>query len=188
MKTHHSSRKRRHHARPEFDRVLMAVAHSERSHPNVSSKIDPLLVSNAGSGGPRTQLGQQRHRRKYAGELITSQGVQGISNAPVIFKTIFPLRVRSVRAIFYRRPTTSSEFPLVSPRKQIPAGGYGEDQNLRYLIMTRLGPDVDSAQQLTGPWSVAQKAGYARQMLALLRSLHSECKMVFVDVKPGESW
>lgn len=54
--------------------------------------------------------------------------------------------------------------------------------------MTRLGPDVEGAQELTGPWSVAQTAGYARQMLALLRSLHSECKMVFVDVKPGESW
>lgn len=53
--------------------------------------------------------------------------------------------------------------------------------------MTRLGPDVEGAQKLTGPWSIAQNAGYARQMLALLRSLHSECKMVFVDVKPGES-
>ncbi|CAN0541027.1 unnamed protein product, partial [Scytosiphon promiscuus] len=65
----------------------------------------------------------------------------------------------------------------------IPAGGYGEDHNLRYLVMTRLGPDLDGAQELTGPWSVTQTAGYARQMLALLRSLHSECKMVFVDVK-----
>lgn len=54
--------------------------------------------------------------------------------------------------------------------------------------MTRLGPDVEGAQKLTGPWSVAQNAGYARQMLALLRSLHNECKMVFVDVKPGVSW
>lgn len=53
--------------------------------------------------------------------------------------------------------------------------------------MTRLGPDVDAAQKRNGPWTVARKAGYARQMLALVRSLHEKCKMVFVDVKPGKS-
>lgn len=70
--------------------------------------------------------------------------------------------------------------------QQIPDGGYGEDQNLRYLIMTRLGQDVEAAQEASDDtWSVARKAGYARQMLDLLRSLHTKCKMVFVDVKPG---
>lgn len=69
--------------------------------------------------------------------------------------------------------------------KQIPSGGYGEDQNLRYLVMSRLGPDVEAALKNSKGWSVASKAGYARQMLALLRTLHERCKMVFIDVKPG---
>ncbi|CAN0072002.1 unnamed protein product, partial [Hapterophycus canaliculatus] len=67
---------------------------------------------------------------------------------------------------------------------KVPVGGYGEDQNLRYLVMSRLGPDVEAAQGKGEAWSLAQKAGYARQMLALLRTLHEKCKMVFVDVKP----
>lgn len=81
-------------------------------------------------------------------------------------------------------PNSYNLFSMVS--KQIPAGGYGEDHNLRYLVMTRLGPDVEAAQKRNGPWSVARTAGYARQMLNLLQSLHDKCKMVFVDVKPGE--
>ncbi|CAN0365983.1 unnamed protein product, partial [Scytosiphon promiscuus] len=67
---------------------------------------------------------------------------------------------------------------------KIPVGGYGEDQNLRYLVMSRLGPDVEAAQEKGEAWSVARKAGYARQMLTLLRNLHDKCKMIFVDVKP----
>ncbi|CAM9371404.1 unnamed protein product [Ectocarpus sp. 13 AM-2016] len=67
---------------------------------------------------------------------------------------------------------------------EIPPGGYGEDQNLRYLVMSRLGPDVEAALKKSKGWSVARKAGYARQMLALLRTLHERCKMVFIDVKP----
>ncbi|CAN0536054.1 unnamed protein product [Ectocarpus sp. 12 AP-2014] len=50
--------------------------------------------------------------------------------------------------------------------------------------MTRLGPDVEAALKKNKGWSVARKAGYARQMLALLRALHEKCKMVFIDVKP----
>lgn len=69
--------------------------------------------------------------------------------------------------------------------EQIPAYGYGEDHNLRYLVMSRLGPDVEAAQQEDDAWSLPRKVGYARQMLALLRDLHEKCKMVFVDVKPG---
>ncbi|CAM9676686.1 unnamed protein product, partial [Ectocarpus sp. 8 AP-2014] len=67
---------------------------------------------------------------------------------------------------------------------EIPRNAYGEDQNLRYLVMTRLGPDVEAALKTSKGWSVARKAGYARQMLALLRALHEKCKMVFIDVKP----
>lgn len=52
--------------------------------------------------------------------------------------------------------------------------------------MTRLGPDVDAAQRKAGPWSIPRLGGYARQMLELLRCLHERCKMVFIDVKPGE--
>lgn len=51
--------------------------------------------------------------------------------------------------------------------------------------MSRLGPDVEAAQQDGDAWSLPRKVGYARQMLALLRDLHEKCKMVFVDVKPG---
>lgn len=51
--------------------------------------------------------------------------------------------------------------------------------------MSRLGPDVEAALKKSKGWSVARKAGYARQMLALLRALHEKCKMVFIDVKPG---
>lgn len=69
---------------------------------------------------------------------------------------------------------------------QIPLGGYGEDQNHRFLVMTRLGPDVQAAKEESAPWDVARTVGYARQMLGLLRSLHERCRMVFVDVKPGE--
>lgn len=54
--------------------------------------------------------------------------------------------------------------------------------------MSRLGPDVEAAQEKGEAWSVARKAGYARQMLALLRTLHEKCKMIFVDVKPGVLW
>lgn len=127
---------------------------------------------------------------KCAGEQAEEHVAVGRAsrNAPVVFTTISPpLRISGVHAT-YRCPMTSPELPsMFRPRAQIPAGGYGEDHNLRYLVMTRLGPDLDGAQELTGPWSVAHIAGYARQMLALLRTLHSECKMVFVDVKPGES-
>lgn len=70
--------------------------------------------------------------------------------------------------------------------QQVPHGGYGDDQSLRFLIMTRLGPDVEAARTESGPWHIVRHAGYARQMLALLRFLHEHCKMVFVDVKPGE--
>lgn len=70
---------------------------------------------------------------------------------------------------------------------QVPHGGYGDDQNLRFLIMSRLGPDVDAARAKTGPWPLPRQAGYGRQMLSLLRTLHERCKMVFVDVKPGGS-
>ncbi len=82
------------------------------------------------------------------------------------------------------RPPPSPPTGL-EPSPKIPAGGYGEDQNLRYLVMSRLGPDVEAAQEKGTGWSLAQKVGYARQMLALLRTLHNTCKMVFVDVKPG---
>lgn len=51
--------------------------------------------------------------------------------------------------------------------------------------MSRLGPDVEAAQQQDEAWSLPRKVGYARQMLSLLRTLHEGCKMVFVDVKPG---
>ena len=51
--------------------------------------------------------------------------------------------------------------------------------------MTRLGPDIEAAQAKSGPWSAVRIAGYARKMLSLLRSLHEQSKMVFVDVKPG---
>lgn len=82
-------------------------------------------------------------------------------------------------------PPPSPLYTGLGPTHKIPAGGYGEDQNLRYLVMSRLGPDVEAAQEKGNGWSLAQKVGYARQMLALLRALHDKCKMVFVDVKPG---
>lgn len=75
-------------------------------------------------------------------------------------------------------------FPPSLSLLQIPAFGYDEDQNLRYLVMSRLGPDVEVAQEGKA-WSLPRKVGYARQMLALLRTLHESSKMVFVDVKPG---
>lgn len=71
--------------------------------------------------------------------------------------------------------------------QQIPDQGYGEDQDLRYLVMTRLGPDVLAAKTESEPWPVSRTAGYAQQMLQILRALHEQCRMVFVDVKPGES-
>lgn len=75
--------------------------------------------------------------------------------------------------------------------KQIPIDGYGEDKNLRYLVMTRLGPDIltakEAANEDSEPWSESRTAGYALQMLKILRALHERCEMVFVDVKPGES-
>lgn len=84
------------------------------------------------------------------------------------------------------RPRRSLPAPYLSvPWAQVPTGGYGEDKNLRFLVMTRLGPDVEAAQKQSAPWSVARKAGYARLMLDLIRSLHEKCKMIFVDVKPG---
>lgn len=75
----------------------------------------------------------------------------------------------------------------ISADKQIPKHGYGEDQNLRYLVMTRLGPDIQAAKEHSSPWSVSRIAEYASQMLLILRALHERCRMVFVDVKPGES-
>lgn len=54
--------------------------------------------------------------------------------------------------------------------------------------MTRLGPDVQAAKDKdSSSWSVSRTAGYAQQMLRILRALHERCQMVFVDVKPGES-
>lgn len=44
---------------------------------------------------------------------------------------------------------------------------------------------MEAAQKEGEAWSMPRKAGYARQMLALLRTLHETCKVVFVDVKPG---
>lgn len=70
--------------------------------------------------------------------------------------------------------------------EQIPDRGYGEDHDLRYLVMTRLGPDILAAKTNSEPWPVSRTAGYAQQMLHILRALHERCRMVFVDVKPGE--
>ncbi|CAM9791210.1 unnamed protein product [Ectocarpus fasciculatus] len=71
---------------------------------------------------------------------------------------------------------------------EIPIDGYGEDNNLRYLVMTRLGPDIltakEAANEKSEPWSESRTAGYALQMLKILRALHERCEMVFVDVKP----
>ncbi|CAM9396819.1 unnamed protein product, partial [Discosporangium mesarthrocarpum] len=67
---------------------------------------------------------------------------------------------------------------------KVPPGGYGDDQGRRFMVMTRLGPDLSVAHAQTGPWSVSCIAGYSRQMLSLIRTLHERCRMVFVDVKP----
>ena len=51
--------------------------------------------------------------------------------------------------------------------------------------MTRLGPDILAAKENSRPWPVARTVEYARQMFLALRALHEQCRMVFVDVKPG---
>ncbi|CAM9920680.1 unnamed protein product, partial [Choristocarpus tenellus] len=67
---------------------------------------------------------------------------------------------------------------------KVPAGGYGDDHGLRFMVMTRLGPDLGSTHTQSDSWSIAKTAGFALQMLSLLRFLHEQCRMVFVDVKP----
>ena len=70
--------------------------------------------------------------------------------------------------------------------EQVPVGGYGDDQHLRYLVMTRLGSDIQAAKEKNKAWQLSRTVGYARQMFGLLRALHERCRLVFVDVKPGE--
>ncbi|CAM9334145.1 unnamed protein product [Chrysoparadoxa australica] len=75
-----------------------------------------------------------------------------------------------------------------APKPIVPPGGYGEDQGYRYMVMQRLGNDLNAAYEEAkgkkGEWTVADIANLGRDILASLRALHCNHKMVFVDVKP----
>lgn len=126
------------------------------------------------------------------GLLVKVLSTTPAPGAPTPSKIIMPGLYISLAPLQCCNTTWLGHAPLnhddITWRKlaQVPQGGYGEDQQVRFLIMSRLGPDVEAAQTQNGPWSISRMAGYARQMLSLLRVLHEKCKMVFVDVKPGE--
>lgn len=168
----------------------------------MSDKSERLFLSPLGASNidpKRTLCTRFFHRIAYRRYMARNRRAMANNGKgfrkPDTFKTLhcctlYVALIRSSPLCHWCLPSSLARPPRnlnsgLEPTHKIPAGGYGEDQNLRYLVMSRLGPDVEAAQEKGMGWSLAQKVGYARQMLALLRTLHETCKMVFVDVKPG---